>query len=506
MTAHRVVWHNRSAMTNGGRALRAAVVSVVLALALPAAADGLDGERFQPAVGTQRAFSVEHPETPFHLGWGLGAFFDVADDSVVERDQDTGDVVSRPLDTAASLDLLGTIGFFGWSELGVHLPLQVVYDGDPYNNGAVMLDPSGGVGDLRLVPKVLVLRTGSLENHFLLGLALPISLPTGDAEAIRGDDGVTIEPRLLAALHLGRIELGGNLGYKFRGTHPDGIPWADEIAIAFNAEVGIIEDSLWFQAELFGGKQVNTDVEGADFPFEALAGLVYGLTENFDLHGGAGLGFTDGLGDPDFRVVAGIRYRHNAPRHEGFEDSDEDGVLDKDDDCPTEVEDADGFEDDDGCPEEDNDEDGIPDDKDECPDLPEEPGGDGDGCPEKTYVKIEGGQMEIFGKVRFKTGSSEIDKKSDPLLDQIAAAMKANPQVKRVRVEGHTDDVGGSDLNQRLSEERASSVKSALESRGIDSDRLESKGYGESRPAAPNQTAAGRAKNRRVEFIIVESQ
>jgi len=493
-------------MTNGGRALRAAVVSVVLARALPAAADGLDGERFQPAVGTQRAFSVEHPETPFHLGWGLGAFFDVADDPVVERDQDSGDVVSRPLDTAASLDLLGTVGFFGWSELGVHLPLQVVYSGDQYNAGAVMLDPSGGVGDLRLVPKVLVLRTGSLENHFLLGFALPISLPTGDAEAIRGDDGVTIEPRLLAALHMGRIELGGNLGYKFRGTHPDGIPWADEIAMAFNAEVGIIEDSLWFQAELFGGKQVNTDVEGADFPFEALAGLVYGLTENFDLHGGAGLGFTDGLGDPDFRVVAGIRYRHNAPRHEGFEDNDEDGVLDKDDDCPTEVEDADGFEDEDGCPEEDNDEDGIPDDKDECPDLPEEQGGDGDGCPEKTYVKIEGGQMEIFGKVRFKTGSSEIDKKSDPLLDQIAAAMKANPQVKRVRVEGHTDDVGGSDLNQRLSEERASSVKSALVDRGVDSGRLESKGYGESRPTAPNQTAAGRAKNRRVEFIIVESQ
>jgi outer membrane protein OmpA-like peptidoglycan-associated protein len=164
-----------------------------------------------------------------------------------------------------------------------------------------------------------------------------------------------------------------------------------------------------------------------------------------------------------------------------------------------------GFEDEDGCPEEDNDEDGIVDDKDECPDLPEEEGGDGDGCPEKTYVKIEGGQMEIFGKIRFKTGSAEVDKKSDPLLDQIAAAMKANPQVKKVRVEGHTDDVGGSDLNQRLSEERAASVKSSLESRGVDDDRLDSKGYGESRPTAPNRTAAGRAKNRRVEFIITES-
>jgi outer membrane protein OmpA-like peptidoglycan-associated protein len=493
-------------MTNGGRALRAAVVCVVLARALSARADGLDGERFQPAVGTQRAFSTEHPQTPFHLGWGLGLFFDVADDPVVERDTGNDEVVSRPLDTAASLDLLGTVGFFGWSELGVHLPLQVVYSGDEYNAGAVMLDPSGGVGDLRLVPKVLFFRRGSLENHVLLGFALPISLPTGDEEAVRGAGGVTVEPRLLAALHMGQVGLTGNIGYKFRSEHPDTLPWGDEIAMAVSASVGIVPDTLWLQAEAFGGKQVDTEVEGADFPFEALGGLVYALTESLDLHAGAGLGFTDGIGDPDLRVVAGIRWHHNAPQREGFLDSDEDGILDKDDDCPTEVEDLDGFEDEDGCPEEDNDEDGVPDEKDECPDLPEEEGGDGDGCPSKTYVKIEGGQMEIFGKILFKTGSSEIDKKSDPLLDQIAAAMKANPQVKKIRVEGHTDDVGGSDLNQRLSEERAASVKSALESRDVDDDRLESKGYGESKPTAPNRTPAGRAKNRRVEFIITESE
>jgi outer membrane protein OmpA-like peptidoglycan-associated protein len=493
-------------MTNGGRALRAAVVCVVLARALSAQADGLDGERFQPAVGTQRAFSTEHPQTPFHLGWGLGLFFDVADDPVVERDTGNDEVVSRPLDTAASLDLLGTVGFFGWSELGVHLPLQVVYSGDEYNAGAVMLDPSGGVGDLRFVPKVLFLRRGSLENHVLLGFALPISLPTGDEEAVRGAGGVTVEPRLLAALHMGQVGLTGNIGYKFRSQHPDTLPWGDEIAMAVSASVGIVPDTLWLQAEAFGGKQVDTEVEGADFPFEALGGLVYALTESLDLHAGAGLGFTDGIGDPDLRVVAGIRWHHNSPQREGFLDSDEDGILDKDDDCPTEVEDLDGFEDEDGCPEADNDEDGVPDEKDECPDLPEEEGGDGDGCPSKTYVKIEGGQMEIFGKILFKTGSSEIDKKSDPLLDQIAAAMKANPQVKKIRVEGHTDDIGGSDLNQRLSEERAASVKSALESRDVDDDRLESKGFGESTPTAPNRTPAGRAKNRRVEFIITESE
>jgi outer membrane protein OmpA-like peptidoglycan-associated protein len=492
-------------MGNGERVLRAVAVCALVAGSSPARAEGLDAERFQPAVGTEAAFSVEHPQVPFHLGWGLGAFFDVADDPVVERDDMDDEILSRPLDTAASLDLIGSLGFFGWSELGVHLPLQVVYSGDDYAEGGVMLAPGGGLGDLRLVPKVLFLRSGSLERHFLVGAALPVSLPTGDGEALRGADGVTVEPRLLAALHIGEIGVGANLGYRIRSEHPAGLPWANEIAFAFNASIGIVPDRLWFQAELFGGKQVGSDVEGADLPMEALGGLVYRLTGSLDLHGGAGLGFTDGIGDPDFRIVAGIRFKHHTPERHGFRDGDEDGILDKDDDCPTEVEDLDAFEDEDGCPEEDNDQDGIPDEKDECPDLPEEEGGDGDGCPSKTYVKIVGGEMQIFGKVQFKTGASEFDPKSDSLLDQIAAAMRANPQVKRVRVEGHTDDIGGEALNQRLSEERAASVRKALISRDVDGDRLESKGFGESRPAAPNLSAAGRAKNRRVEFIIVES-
>ena len=246
---------------------------------------------------------------------------------------------------------------------------------------------------------------------------------------------------------------------------------------------------------------------GADFPFEALGGLVYARSPTrATCTPAAALGLTDGIGDPDLRVVAGIRFRHDAPQARGLRaTATSDGILDKDDDCPTEAEDLDGFEDEDGCPEADNDDDGIPDDNDECPELPEEEGGDGDGCPTKTYVKIEDGQIEIFGKVQFKTGSAEVDTTSDPLLDQIAAAMKANPQVEKVRIEGHTDDVGGSDSTSGSARSARASVKSALESRGVDDDRLDSKGYGESQPIAPNRTPAGRAKNRRVEFIITES-
>jgi outer membrane protein OmpA-like peptidoglycan-associated protein len=321
---------------------------------------------------------------------------------------------------------------------------------------------------------------------------------------VRGAGGVTVEPRLTGALYGERLSFGGSLGYRWRSQHPTGLPYGDEITLGVMASYAISPESLLLQAELTGGKQVGADVEGADFPLELLGGLIFRLGESWDLHGAAGLGLTDGVGAPTFRVLGGLRYHHGVPERHGFLDSDQDGVLDKDDDCPTEVEDLDAFEDEDGCPEPDNDQDGVPDERDECPDLPEEPGGDGDGCPSKTYVKIVEGRLEVFGKVLFRTGSAEIEPRSGPLLDQIAVAMKANPQVKHVRIEGHTDDTGDAGLNESLSEKRAESVKDQLEKRGVDGDRLETAGFGESRPTAPNSSPAGRAKNRRVEFIIVE--
>lgn len=477
--------------------MRVALVAVALVCAAGTArAQGLDAERFVPAVGTEPGFTFEHPMVPAHFGWGLGLFLNVADDPVVIRQDD--EVVSRVVDTAATVDLLGSVGFFGWAELGVGLPLHVMYSGD---DGSAAGE---GVGDLRLVPKVLALRTGTADSHFLLGFGLPLTFPTGDDEELRGAGGFTMEPRVMAAWHLGALGLGANLGYRWRAEHPAGLPWGDEIAMSFAASYQVA-DPLILQAELFGGKQVNTDADGADFPLELLGGLIYRMTDSLDLHGGAGIGTTDGIGDPDFRVVVGVRFHRGVPERHGFLDQDGDEILDKDDECPEDVEDLDDFEDADGCPEPDNDEDGVPDETDECPDLPEEQGGDGDGCPSKTYVKIVNGEMEIFGKVQFKTGSAEIEEKSDPLLDQIAAAMKANPQVKKVRIEGHTDDVGDDGINQKLSEQRAGSVKKALVSRDVDEDRLDTAGYGESKPAAPNGTPAGRAKNRRVEFIITES-
>jgi len=475
----------------------ALATALICASVAAASADGLDGERFVPAVGAEGGFVNEHPAVPFHLGWSLGLFLNYADDQVVEVDGNN-DVTGRPVHRALSADLLASLGLFGRVELGLHLPLHLIYDGDPYAG----LAAGPGLGDLRFVPKIALVRAGSLERHFMLGLAIPISFPTGNEEELRGAGGFTIGPQLLIAGHLGRLGLGFDVGYRWRSEHPPGLAWGDGITLGPWLSFGIT-DSLALRAEMFAEKIVSADADGADFPIEVLGGVEYRIG-GLALYGGASFGLTDGIGAPDFRIVGGVRYRHNAPDRQGYEDSDGDRVLDKDDKAPYEPEDEDGYRDEDGEPEPDNDGDGILDGDDECPELSGER--ERRGCPAKTYVKIEEGKIFIVGKVQFRTGSAEIEKSSDPLLDQIAQALDANPQVRKVRIEGHTDNVGGPAINQKLSEERAHSVKEALTKRGVDGDRLETRGYGETRPIAPNKTAGGRQKNRRVEFVIVETR
>jgi OOP family OmpA-OmpF porin len=108
----------------------------------------------------------------------------------------------------------------------------------------------------------------------------------------------------------------------------------------------------------------------------------------------------------------------------------------------------------------------------------------------------------ITDKITFELGSAEIQPSSYPELDKIAQILKQKKV--RVRIEGHTDDIGEAAFNQLLSEKRAESIKNYLVSKGLDPKRFESVGYGESKPIADNKTEKGRAQNRRVEFLIIE--
>ena len=210
-------------------------------------------------------------------------------------------------------------------------------------------------------------------------------------------------------------------------------------------------------------------------------------------------------------------------------DNDQDGILDKDDKCPNEPEDKDGFEDADGCPDPDNDKDGILDAEDKCPNVagprenqgcpdtdkdgdtvidrldkcPEVPGPvENQGCPvEKKFIIVTKDKIELKQKVHFATASAKIMPDSFEMLTEIADVLKQRQEL-RVRVEGHTDSRGVLKKNMKLSQDRANSVRQFLIVKGVDPTHMDPRGFGPTQAVADNKTAVGREANRRVEFII----
>jgi OOP family OmpA-OmpF porin len=195
----------------------------------------------------------------------------------------------------------------------------------------------------------------------------------------------------------------------------------------------------------------------------------------------------------------GFQDEDGCPDH----DNDGDGIPDKLDKCPNEPEDKDGFQDEDGCPDPDNDGDGIPDIIDKCPNEPETFNNyqDADGCPDEVPAAVKKFTGVIEG-INFKTGSADILPGSYVLLDRAAKVLQDYPDVK-LEISGHTDSRGKADYNRDLSQRRADAVKTYFVTRGVASERLQSIGYGPTRPIANNKTQSGRATNRRTEFRLI---
>lgn len=210
-------------------------------------------------------------------------------------------------------------------------------------------------------------------------------------------------------------------------------------------------------------------------------------------------------------------------------DSDADGVFDYADNCPNTPIAAKGTVDEKGCPR-DTDGDGVADYLDMCPGTPFEARGKVDikGCPLDTDLdgvmdyldncptikgsitnfgcpEVQASIKKLFEKalqgVQFQTGKAVIKPASFGILKEIAKVMKDNPTYL-MKINGHTDNVGKPAANQSLSDKRANSVKDFLSKNGVDASRMTAKGYGDMIPVETNTTPQGRAKNRRVEFIV----
>ena len=211
----------------------------------------------------------------------------------------------------------------------------------------------------------------------------------------------------------------------------------------------------------------------------------------------------DGDGVPD-----GIDKCPNTPKGATVDasgcpaDADGDGVYDGIDQCPNTP--AGVRVDARGCPE-DSDGDGVNDDIDKCPDTPKGTRVDDKGCPVVSEVERAIIDTGIFSttEIVFESAKADIKPESENILAQIGDVLAKHPELT-VEIGGHTDSQRSEAYNQKLSEQRAQAVRDYLMSKHpeIKGDQLTTKGYGESKPVASNDTPEGRAKNRRVEFIV----
>jgi OOP family OmpA-OmpF porin len=113
-------------------------------------------------------------------------------------------------------------------------------------------------------------------------------------------------------------------------------------------------------------------------------------------------------------------------------------------------------------------------------------------------------KLEIPGQIVFESGSAVLKPESDAALNQLKAYLDETPRVTKLRIEGHTDNVGQPQANETLSGQRALAIKAALVAKGISKDRLLAVGFGPNKPIADNTTEEGKAKNRRTEFHVAE--
>ncbi|MCB0632040.1 MAG: OmpA family protein, partial [Lewinella sp.] len=203
---------------------------------------------------------------------------------------------------------------------------------------------------------------------------------------------------------------------------------------------------------------------------------------------------TDGDGLSD--AVDGCPEQAGPPENNGcpYGDRDYDGVPDNEDRCPDQA----GPVDNNGCPYPDSDGDGILDKDDKCPDTVGPVSNAG--CPE-----VEQEEQDVLDfatqNVRFALNDDRLLPASMPILDEVARVMLEFPSYN-LRIEGHTDDQGDAAYNQNLSQARARRCFEYLQTKGVPAARMQYSGFGESRPIASNRTEAGRLQNRRVEFSL----
>ena len=517
---------------------------------------GMDVHLFRPALDSKGLFAVNGTDIlgandiSFGLvldaGFGLVPFegfknaascgYDPASDTFTGSNcADTRQ--SHLIDTSFTGTLHFNYGIANLLIVGVQVPIVVLSGPDvtvpgEYNTSSSTGFTNGldvqGLGNITIHSKFRILRA----ERDAIGLAalLNIELPTGDSGNFAAEPGFTIWPQaalewrpvrpLRFAFNLGaRLHFGGNdnaripIGGRTRpvgmnAVNPDttylapGSDFQYGQLLTFGAGASLrVAQPLDLVAEVYGNQVMSGFGTGGALSVEATGGLKIFVERNSYLLLAGGAGFTGGWSNADIRAMLGFIFEPS------IGDRDGDGMRDDVDQCPDEPEDFDNFSDEDGCPDPDNDQDRILDPQDSCPNDPETYNGhqDEDGCPDRGTVIIEENQIVILDKIYFETDSAEIQQRSFPIIEAVAATLGGNPQIQLIEIQGHADERSADEYNIRLTRDRAASVLEAIAQRGVARERLRSAGYGERCPVDPRHNDTAWEANRRVEFKILRT-
>jgi outer membrane protein OmpA-like peptidoglycan-associated protein len=570
-------------------------IVVSLLWVVPASAQAPASETFEPqAVESTSIWSAATSDVAPHLTPMAVLVAHYADDPVQLQRRGEDEPVARIIDDQFKAEVGLGVGLFDRLELGLVLPLAF-QSGDETD---VLPDASRvELAQARAQVRGQILRAGGF------GLAAQVTgyLPTSDSAYYQSNRSAAALGTVIADFRADGAfpwRVAANAGWSFAPEQTDGlIVTDDQLDVRIAGELEVLPNRFHVLATGFGRWEALAEPQTAVSGGYLGGARVFWGGTGLSSTVGAGGGLGGGYGTPDLRIVASVGYKPSTndldrdgrlgeadrcPEQiedvDGFEDADgcpdpdndgdeivdaddqcpnepedvdgfedADGCPDPDNDgdgiadfsdacpdeagskavsgcpfvdedgdgidatvdqCPDEAEDADGFEDADGCPDPDNDRDGIADVDDQCPDVPESINGveDTDGCPDEgdSAVRLAGDRIEILERVYFDTNKARIKRRSHSVLEQVASVMEANPDIRLLRVQGHTDARGDEEHNLELSQRRAVSVKEFLIEQGVDAARLSARGYGETHPIADNDSEDGRAENRRVEFHIIE--
>jgi MYXO-CTERM domain-containing protein len=469
----------------------------------------LDVSIFDPTPSTSGAgFEIQSPEVGKNGAWATRFLVSYANNPLVLRAEPND---NESIQHRTTLSLGGAYAFGGRLEVGARMPLYL-QSGENLSGPTRFGEspPSGAAfGNLTLHGKVRTSRHRLGPGLVVTGLGLALGLPTATDQQFAGSGTTSMRGLALASfaptILASRLVARGHAGAVVRATaeyhdirQRSGLLWG------MGASYRVRPD-LSLAAEMFGeivpgGRRDMTGGSKALHTIETLVGAHYHLQRHLDVGIAVGRGIT-GPGAPAVRGVVEVTFSIAPPplasmtRSEA-DDADRDGIADEADRCPVQAEDIDGYVDEDGCPDLDNDHDGIPDSEDKCPGAAEDKDGfededgcpdtdndrdgiadnfdhcrgvsevingidDDDGCPDvgQGLVTIEADRLVVAAQLTF-TPTGEIATSSFNALGQLAAMLRAHPELVKIRVDAQPP--------------RAQAVVSWLTQWGIAADRLES--------------------------------